>query len=838
MIFMKLSSIEKDKQPSVEILRLFEKVRVAYLSANEDPKEYGGRWRSAVKMIDESYSEYDAAGKEMKNFIEARDLEDNEAKNPQSQTARRLYEGIKNLRYSSELVDDPFARRFGKDVLEGLLGSPENMVKFVHYALRADSQALPKEVWAIKDMEEDKITDGLEGLDLEEEDIALYIIEHYGDDKDSKKVEKEVKQALEMLQLLYFSRYDEEEFNELKDLEKAEKSQSDFLVPNKPMYRIFDIDDINELKGFSGNWVVQEKYDGMRVQLHKVDNNIKIFSYNEKDITEKCKEQVKELRAKKFGDCILDAELMLFDGDEPLHRADTIAHVFKGKYPDAKLRCAVFDIMRHEEQNLADEELEKRITILFNNYSGNSSDALAFPSKKDTRMADNLKDVEEYSKEIMEMPTAEGVVIKDATSTYYIGTKKNPKWIKWKKFVDLDLIVLDKKETKSNLFSYTLGAGPVTEESKFTKEIEGTLYLNVGKALNTSIEVDIGDIVRVKVDEVKPAEDRFTVYSAKVIEVPEVEYPDKIVTLELLAQDTKKSLNYDIKALEKGMKITDHIHGEASIIMKGEMDGFTIYGFEENNLMAKNAIADLDLWKEAAVQIMKTKNSEMFNGIFQFLKENGPKDLKDIDEFLKKKAPSLYEDTVSSDKKELVNWLKVRRNDGIQFVNKRYQVDPTKILGEEEDELNGEILKQYKTPEEYRKGEFKIYDREDGNLNVVMSLGDETINWFIDTEDSEDIFDLFGKAGKFPAEVAKTIQRDKVIDSGKVELGIQRHGYHEYFLEGNKFQTKFHVRYLPVKDKEMWLAWTGYKQTPAKKEGDEGLWNIYEDKHSKAEIPK
>ena len=40
MINMKLASIEKDKQPSQEILRLFEKTRVAYLSAIHDPKEY------------------------------------------------------------------------------------------------------------------------------------------------------------------------------------------------------------------------------------------------------------------------------------------------------------------------------------------------------------------------------------------------------------------------------------------------------------------------------------------------------------------------------------------------------------------------------------------------------------------------------------------------------------------------------------------------------------------------------------------------------------------------------------------------------------------------------
>ncbi len=78
--------------------------------------------------------------------------------------------------------------------------------------------------------------------------------------------------------------------------------------------------------------------------------------------------------------------------------------------------------------------------------------------------------------------------------------------------------------------------------------------------------------------------------------------------------------------------------------------------------------------------------------------------------------------------------------------------------------------------------------------------------------------------------VAKNICREKTVDSGTVRLGIQRDGYHEYFLEGNKFETKFHVRYIPVGENKMRLAWTGYEQKPADKEGDEGLWNIYEDK--------
>ena len=49
--------------------------------------------------------------------------------------------------------------------------------------------------------------------------------------------------------------------------------------------------------------------------------------------------------------------------------------------------------------------------------------------------------------------------------------------------------------------------------------------MNVGKATNTQIDVDVGDIIRVKVDEVKKNGDRYTLFSAKPIEIPEVERP-------------------------------------------------------------------------------------------------------------------------------------------------------------------------------------------------------------------------------------------------------------------------------------------------------------------------
>ena len=971
---MKLGSIEKDKQPSTELMRLFEKTRVAYLSAIHDSDAYSGRWRKVVEMIEESYEELDAAGKELKNFIDEDEITDKEVKDPSSSKARNLYEKIKLVRYNSKIISDPFAEMFKGNVLEELLSNPESMLKFVHYAMREDNKSLSDDILAIKDMQPDTITRGLVGLDLEVDDIPLYIIEHYGDGKDSKRVEKKVKAAMDMLELIFFSQHEEKEWGDLKDINmkkaekksKEEKSIDGFIIPNKPMYRIFEIDDINELKGFSGEWYIQEKYDGMRIQLHKIDDAITIYSYNAKDITNKCDEIVKELKKKEYGDCIFDAELVLFDGEEPLHRADTIAHVFKNKYKKAKLKCHVFDIMRHESQTLLDEELSNRMTILFNNYAAKSSEYLNFPSKKDTRQADSLNDLKEYSKEIMELPTSEGVVIKDSTSTYYVGTKKNPKWIKMKKFVDLDVIVLDKKKTKSNLYSYTVGVGPIPEDME-GQEIDGRKYLNVGKALNTKVAVDVGDIIRVKVDEVKKKGEGYSLFSAKVIEVPEVEYPDKLVTLELLSQDTKKSLNYNVEAFTKGVKITDYIHGETTAIIKYDTSGFVIYGFEENNLMSKNALRDIDMWKAQAEEIMKTKQGELTVAIVNFLQEKGDKSPKEVHEHLKRNMPSVYEDVLESKEKKLGAWAQEREH--ISMLGNKLHADPSIILAEAEEikksflfknqrllqeikELGEEVttdvdanmegeccsnlklsyisiirrsyeivvegygsyenyvnsgdspdshrfaptleqelkdmeegwlempceevvehlyklfeerrdsntrqildeyeecqfgegfsdkfamLKAYKTPNEYRNGKFKIYNREDDNIHLSIKLGKKNLNWTIDLEGEKELFDLFGAAGKYPAEVSTNLERGKVIDSGDIELGVQKDGYHEYFLKGNKFETKLHIRLIPVDNVPMWLAWTGYKQEPADTDSDTGKWNINEDKYSKTPIPR
>ena len=510
----------------------------------------------------------------------------------------------------------------------------------------------------------------------------------------------------------------------------------------------------------------------MRIQIHKIDDKVKIYSFNGKDITDKCPKQVELMKQKKFGECILDAELMLFEDKKPAHRAKVVAHVFKNKETDGELKIHVFDVMRHNERDMADEPLKERIQILFQNYAMHNHESLAFPSKKDTRIADSLKDIENYAKEIMKIPSSEGVVIKDIESTYIKGARKNPKWIKWKKFVDLDLMVLDKKTTKSKLNSYTIGAGPMKMEEAWkldSEKINDRYYLNVGKALNTKVDVDVGSIVRVKVDEVKKnSKGQYRVYSAKIVEIPEVTEPDKVITLQLLSGE-KEAKKYKTKALEKSIIITDEVHGDAEVIVKSELDGFTIYGFKDNNLMAKNALLDIDIWKEQAENLYKERKSLIRVGIKNWLQEQDkPKSEKQILEM------------ISKDKKlsERYNEIFDNTNEFREYL--RQQGDLV-YEGENKWSADTDVLEktEYKTPEEYRNGKFKLYKRKDENLSLTFLLDDTKIGWEIQIDSDDNIFDLFGKAGKYPAQVQTTVSKEKLIDEGDVELGVQRHGYHE-----------------------------------------------------------
>ena len=827
-------AFEKDAAFTKRVLDVFEKIRFSYLSALQDPKEYRNEWKNAVKSVRKTFDDLNDFTREMKKFVDDKYLFDNEVENPTSIQAKKLYDDIKRMRFSSKKISDPFSEQLGNNVLDELLENESMMIAFLHYAIRSETLSIKDKAWKKQGLKPDEITSGYKGLDLEVDDIALYIMEHYGEGKDTERVEDKVEAAMKKLEKLYFEDHTEEEWKNLVALDnklkksEEEKSEVDFYIPNKPMYRIFEIDDMKYIKGLSGEFVVQEKYDGMRIQIHKKGSNVKVFSFNKKDITDKCKKQVDELKKKHFGDCTLDAELVGFKGEEPVHRVDVVTHIFKKEVPELELKAHVFDIMYHEDKIVAEEPLRERINILFYQYSQHSTENLAFPSKKDTRIADSIEEVNKYSEDIMELPASEGVVIKDIESTYYVGIQKNPKWIKWKKFVDLDVVVLDKKKTNSNLFSYSLGIGPVTAEQareNKTVDMDDVAYIPVGRALNTKESVDVGSIVRVKVDEVRRNGKGYSLYSAKVIEIPEVKESDKLQTLELLADESKKSLieeSKDYSVRMEGLKkaiVTDGIHGDAEIILKSELDGFQVYGIEGDDLMAKNALYDIDIWKEELTEVIKTIRSELRNGIFQFLKEKGkPIPYKDILEFVKEKHEDKFEGyAFNGDQEKFKKWMMSQNH---------FVYDKTKDTFEENEEVIAKDASQ-------KMGKFVVNKRKDDNLDLVLMYDDMRFGWTIDIEDTEDIFNLFGKSNKYPAEISTNLQGGDKLDEGEVEFGVQRHGYHEYRLNGDKFKTRLHARVVPIDGEDSWIVFTGIKQEMLDSSEDDGLIDITKDRNKK-----
>ena len=70
-----------------------------------------------------------------------------------------------------------------------------------------------------------------------------------------------------------------------------------------------------------------------------------------------------------------------------------------------------------------------------------------------------------------------------------------------------------------------------------------------------------------------------------------------------------------------------------------------------------------------------------------------------------------------------------------------------------------------------------------------------------------------------------------MVDKGEVELGVQRHGYHEYMLKGDKFETKLHLRVVPLKEQKQWIAFSSFVKEPVKPETDDGIWDIREDEN-------
>ena len=179
---------------------------------------------------------------------------------------------------------------------------------------------------------------------------------------------------------------------------------------------------------------VDWKLDGARIQVHRRDDEIRVFTRNLNDVTARLPTVVEVVGGFDVDEVVLDGEAMGFTSDRvPQAFQDLISRFARDDDPEAGAALApfFFDILHLDGAALIDEPLSTRLDAL---------DGVVGDSRVPRVVTDN----EEVAADALEQALAaghEGVVVKSLDSTYEAG-RRGKAWRKVKPVHTLDLVVL------------------------------------------------------------------------------------------------------------------------------------------------------------------------------------------------------------------------------------------------------------------------------------------------------------------------------------------------------------------------------------------------------------
>lgn len=175
---------------------------------------------------------------------------------------------------------------------------------------------------------------------------------------------------------------------------------------------------------------VEFKLDGLRVQIHRRGNDVRIYSRNLNDITRRLPGIVAAVRGLPVSDVILDGEALWMGEGGPASFQDTMSQI-DTHAPAVGVVTFLFDVLHVDGRDLLDAPLRERSAEL-----RAIAPDLAVPSV----LTDDIAAAERVLAESLEAGH-EGVVVKDAASTYAAG-RRGAAWRKVKPVQTYDLVVL------------------------------------------------------------------------------------------------------------------------------------------------------------------------------------------------------------------------------------------------------------------------------------------------------------------------------------------------------------------------------------------------------------
>jgi DNA ligase 1 len=175
---------------------------------------------------------------------------------------------------------------------------------------------------------------------------------------------------------------------------------------------------------------VEFKLDGIRVQIHRREDEVRIYTRNLNDITDTLPGIVDAVRRLPVRQVVLDGEAIWMDAEGPAPFQYTVSQIDSGAPPEG-IVTFLFDVLHVDGEDLLDTPLQERIARLQEIAGGH-------------RIPGILTDDPAAAQRVLDDAIAaghEGVVVKDATSLYAAG-RRGKAWRKVKPVQTYDLVVL------------------------------------------------------------------------------------------------------------------------------------------------------------------------------------------------------------------------------------------------------------------------------------------------------------------------------------------------------------------------------------------------------------
>jgi hypothetical protein len=296
--------------------------------------------------------------------------------------------------------------------------------------------------------------------------------------------------------------------------------------------------------------VMQKKFDGMRIQIHRKGDKIWFFTEDrQRDRADVFKKSVEELvKHFKADNFIIDTEMVWYNCQgkdtkdkeafcQPRPREEMIPWITstKMKLDDEDIVFHVHDCMMYDGQDMTQKGYTERLTAVDKIIPSGTYHFKAVPGYE-------VHDKREFDRtlaKVRRIRGSEGAMLKQADSIYKL-TGRTTDWAKIKNVKEIDVMVwevIPKKESKTGqiipgqymydcVISVPCGMKDKIKEDGF-KEWKGKCYYLIGRSYASAVKCGKGDILAIRPIRVAQFEEKGRIYWTWMFPTVKARNPNK-----------------------------------------------------------------------------------------------------------------------------------------------------------------------------------------------------------------------------------------------------------------------------------------------------------------------